>query len=411
MKFVSTRNSKKLYTIDEAIHLGLAPDGGLFVPQQIKKIKMNFNHSVPIFAAKMLKPYFDQELNQITKKAFNFKIPIRHLKNGPKVLELFHGPTCAFKDFAARFLAEYAVHNQKTNLLKTVLVATSGDTGGAVAAAFLKKKNFRVVILFPKGKISKRQEKQLTSFGHNVHAFAVKGTFDDCQKIVKSAFQDKRFKKFKLISANSVNLARILPQSVYYAYTSLQYPNSTFIIPTGNLGNATACIWAKKMGFPIKKIIFACNENKTLLNYYKTGKYLPKKSVQTLANAMDVGTPSNFERVNHLYSKFINFKKEIEVYSISDQQIQSTIRNAFQKYKYEICPHTATAFAVYEKHNIKNAILVSTAHPAKFEKIVEKIIHKKIKVPKTLQKILKQKSRSVTIAPNLDTFYKNISKL
>ncbi len=411
MKFVSTRNSKKYFTVFEAIHQGLAPDSGLFVPQAFPEIKVKHQKNISKFGADFLEPFFLQNLKSITKKAFNFKIPLHQLKNGPTVLELFHGPTSAFKDFAARFLAEFAIANQKTNQIKTVLVATSGDTGGAVAAAFYKKRNFRVVILFPKGKISKRQEKQLTAFGENIHAIAVKGTFDDCQRIVKRSFQDHRFRKYGLISANSINIARILPQAVYYAHTSLQVPRYDFIIPTGNLGNALACLWAKKMGYPIGKVIFACNENKSLLTFSKTAKFKPMKTVHTLANAMDVGAPSNFERLQALYPNFKNFQKEIEVFSVSDAQIKATIKSVYKKLKYIICPHTATAFFVHQRRKNKKAVIVSTAHPAKFESIVEPLIGEKIKIPKQLKKILMRKSHYQTINPSLAEFHTNLKKI
>lgn len=414
MKYISTRNSKIKYSIDQAINLGLAPDGGLFVPVKIPKVNIQNYHSLtfPDLASKLLSNYFDKNLKLVCKKAFNFKVPLIKLNENTSVLELFHGPTCAFKDFAARFMAEYLNQFQSSSKLKTVLVATSGDTGGAVASAFLNKKNYRVVILYPKDKVSKRQEKQLTSFGNNVHAIAVNGTFDDCQKIVKQSFLDKRFKKFNLMSANSVNLARILPQVVYYAFISLKKPKASWIIPTGNLGNATACLIAKKMGFPIGKVIFACNSNDTLYKYYSTGKYNPQKSKHTLANAMDVGAPSNFERVQHFYPNYSQFKKNISVVSISDVEIRKFIKKTYKEHHYIICPHTATAFAAIEKLNIKgSAIIASTAHPAKFDSMVELCVNTKIKTPKMLADLLKRSSSYFNMKPRKKYLYSYLKNL
>ena len=405
MKWISTRSKSKSVSTLEAISVGLAPDGGLFVPSMMPVGIVPYRESIAEFAVEFLKPFFEGEncdLAGICARAFNFEILVRELKGGPSVLELFHGPTNAFKDFAARFLAELL--GSVTQVPRTVLVATSGDTGGAVASAFFRQKNFRVVILFPKGKISDRQFKQLTSFGENVQAFAVNGSFDDCQALVKKAFTDPRFAGLHLLSANSINIARILPQAIYYAHTSLVEKDCTFVIPTGNLGNAVAALWAKKMGYPIKKIVFACNQNQTLPDYFRTGAYTPGATVHTLANAMDVSAPSNFERLQSLYPTLDDLKKDCEIFSASDDEIRATVRSVYLKYRYAVCPHTATAFSAFKKLGIEDAVLVATAHPAKFESVVEPILGVKLDVPQGLADILSRPSRFTDLDGSFEDF-------
>ena len=409
MKWISTRGKANLVSTLEAISLGLAPDGGLFVPEKMPQGVVPYQRDIAEFAVDFLKPFFEGEkcdLSGICQRAFNFEIPIKNLIGGPAVLELFHGPTNAFKDFAARFLAELLGSISQSP--RTVLVATSGDTGGAVASAFSGKDNFRVVILFPKGRISDRQFKQLTSFGGNIHAFAVDGTFDDCQALVKKAFVDPRFQKFNLLSANSINIARILPQAIYYAHTSLLEKDCTFIIPTGNLGNAVAALWAKKMGYPIRKIVFSCNQNQTLPDYFKTGTFSPGKTVHTLANAMDVSAPSNFERLQSLYPILDLLKKDCEIYSSSDDEIRAALKDTYQAYDYTVCPHTATAFSAFDKRGRLPAILVSTAHPAKFESIVEPILGIKLDIPRGLSEILSRPSHFTDLDGSFEDFFQKM---
>ncbi|MDB5037955.1 MAG: threonine synthase, partial [Bacteriovoracaceae bacterium] len=284
---------------------------------------------------------------------------------------------------------------------------TSGDTGGAVGAAFHDKPNVEVIILYPKGKISPRQEKQLTSWGKNIRAFSVNGDFDACQKMVKEALQSDWWKKNKkLISANSISLARLLPQMVFYAGASTQYFNRTkqkpgFIIPTGNLGNSVAAFWAKKMGFPIGQIILATNANRAIPDYFASGKWKEHPTIETLANAMDVGNPSNIERLISLYPNPEDLKKDAASISVTDNEIRQTIQEGEKNWGEVWCPHTATAIFAREKIKDGHWIAVATAHPAKFETIVEPLIKKQIEIPDTLQEILSKPSHYIEIDSQL----------
>ena len=319
MLFASTRDAGLTATLSEAIRQGIAPDGGLYVPQRFPRFRpQDFDGagSLADIAERLLAPYFagDQladRLTEIVNDAFNFPAPLKRLTAASErvsVLELFHGPTAAFKDFGARFLAaclERQTHHSERPV--TILVATSGDTGGAVAAAFHGRRWARVVVLFPEGLVSPRQQQQLTCWGGNVHSLAVGGTFDDCQRLVKEAFSDAELNEdFELSSANSINIGRLLPQTVYYAASSLaiwrderQAPG--FVVPSGNLGNVVACIWAREMGLPVGPIELAHNANVTVPRFLDTGQWRPQPSVATLASAMDVGNPSNMERLENLH--------------------------------------------------------------------------------------------------------------
>ena len=422
MKFLSTRNPNVQITASEAIIKGLAPDGGLYIPEEFKKIRWDdlaTDDSVT-FAHKLLESYFEDDFLKESllahcKKAFSFPLPVNELSNGQKVLELFHGPTCAFKDVGARFLSS-AISKlpNANNKPRLVLVATSGDTGGAVAAAFNDYPDIRVAILYPKGKVSKRQEQQLTCWNKHILAFSVEGTFDDCQRLVKEAFLNDHWNShWELISANSISVARLLPQMVYYALTSLNYYKKNeifaeFIIPTGNLGNAVAAFWAKKMGMPIDKIGLALNANDSIINYTRSGVWKPQPSKVTLANAMDVGSPSNIERLFNLYPDRIDLNKISEAVSATDEDIKNTIQKVYKELNYIICPHTATAFYAQSKLKWDDPILVSTAHPAKFEKIVEPLIKKPVTIPPALQNILSLPSRKIEIEASLDRLNENL---
>jgi threonine synthase len=396
MKFVSTRGKSGALSVSEAIQNGLAPDGGLYVPETFPNFKpedFQVGMSYPEIATKVLAPFFvgDPLANQLSEKvsrAFSFPIPLKN-----SVLELFHGPTAAFKDVGARFLAECL--DTGAHAPQTVLVATSGDTGGAVAAAFDGRKNFEVLILFPKNGVSDRQRQQLTCWGKNIRAFAVQGSFDVCQSLVKTALADLSVKeKRKVSSANSINIGRLLPQSTYYAMASLQHERATgraasFMIPSGNLGNAVAAMWAKKMGFPIDKIGMATNANEVIPEFFKTGVWKPMPTVPTLANAMDVGSPSNMERVFHLEKEGFNLKENLLSASVSDEDIKKTIAQGEKKYGEIWCPHTATAVCLRERQaSCADWIVVATAHPAKFETIVESLVGHSVEVPKPLLDLL-----------------------
>jgi threonine synthase len=422
MKFISTRGHSGRVSFSEALKLGLAPDGGLFVPEKFphkfKENLIDFKNDLSLdqFATKVLAPFLENDplenqLSKICEAAFNFPVPLRFLPDGLALLELFHGPTAAFKDVGARFLAE-CVTRQSSFIQQTVLVATSGDTGGAVASAFFGKPNIEVFILFPKGRISLRQEKQITAWGGNVRAFAVHGTFDDCQKIVKAALSDQEWRSQKnFVSANSISLGRLLPQMVYHAKASLEFQKNRgqkagIIVPTGNLGNAMATLWAKQMGFPIDRVLLATNANRSLEDFFSSGVWNPQPTAVTLANAMDVGNPSNFERLQSLYPQIEELKKDVCAVSITDAEISQAIRDSFYGQGEIFCPHTATAVVAQKKWdpNNSNWILVSTAHPAKFENIVEPLIGAPVPVPPSLAELLSKKSVYEEIEPTLADF-------
>jgi threonine synthase len=404
-------------SISSAIDAGLAPDGGLYVPELFPQYQGGSFDIVetlaPFFEGDPLAPY----LKEICENALNFPIPLRKLTgkfSGTAVLELYHGPTAAFKDVGARFLAECQSRLHQDQ--RTVLVATSGDTGGAVAAAFFGRKNFNVIILFPKGMVSARQLQQLTCWGGNVKAFAVKGTFDDCQRMAKEAFADPWWKSnTTLTSANSINIGRLIPQMTYYARASIEYQKEFgkspgFIIPSGNLGNAVAALWAKKMGFPIGKIIMATNANKSVPDYLRTGVNTPHTTINTLANAMDVGNPSNLERAIDLYPNIEDFRKDVESFSVSDEEIKSEIIEGAKEGNIW-CPHTATAAHVRKTLNGDAWIMVSTAHPAKFETIVEPLIGKTVEIPNELASLLSKPSHYEEIDADLKAIPKSALKL
>lgn len=416
MKFRSTRKKSPELTASEAILQGLAPDGGLYVPTEFPTVNWkNWSDSKPYseIASDIISPFFSKDplqndISEICKSAFNFPIILKNIQNEFSILELFHGPTAAFKDFGARFLAECMIRLNQSEKKLLILVATSGDTGGAVAAAFHKKPNTQVGILFPKGKVSARQEKQLTCWGDNIASFSVNGVFDDCQKLVKSSFESEQFKtEFNLTSANSINLGRLLPQTVYYFFASVSYFNQTgrkpvFIIPSGNVGNAVGAFWALKMGAPIEKIVLAVNSNKPIPDYFETGNWEPRSSVATLANAMDVGNPSNMERLIDLFSKIDELKQISASYSVPDSKIEQMIMETYRTYGEIICPHTAVAEWVRRKYyHDQPSIIVSTAHPAKFETIVEHLIEKPIPIPENLAVLLNKPSIFKEIEPEL----------
>ncbi len=414
MQFISTANKAAPQTLSRAILLGLAEDGGLFVPKTFPQISLNefkADWKYPSFAQKILGPYFqgdplENQLAAFCQAAFTFHLPLKTINPNTFILELFHGPTLSFKDFGARFLAE-ALKVLSGTHKTTVMVATSGDTGSAVASAFYLKPHLQVIVLYPEGQISPRQEQQITCWGDNVVALSVKGNFDDCQRLVKSAFQDKSWQtEFHLSSANSINIGRLLPQLAYYAYTSLCFYQEHqeapgFIVPTGNLGNATACYWAKKMGFPIREIVLAVNANLTIPDFLKTGRFTPRKSIHTLANAMDVGDPSNFERLHALYPSFHDFKQNVSALSATDQDIRKTIQAMYHEAHYLVCPHTATACFARKQLSEKPWIIVATAHPCKFDDIIGPLLQIKVPVAPQLQALLERPTERIPVEAKL----------
>lgn len=423
MKFLSTRHKTTPTDLSLALTQGLAPDGGLFIPETLPSIDLSlFSSSMPyeVFVKTLLNPFFESDqlqpyLQHLCDEAFSFPAPLVSLEKNTHVLELFHGPTLSFKDFGARFLGE-ALHqmNPHSSPMKTILVATSGDTGSAVASAFYGKPGYRVVILYPENQISERQAHQITCWDKNIFSFAVQGNFDTCQALVKSAFSSPEWQQHEILSsANSINIGRLLPQMGYYAFTSFHFyethqcaPN--FIVPTGNLGNATAAYWAKAMGFPIHRIVLATNANHVISDYLETHHYTPRQSIQTMANAMDVGNPSNFERLQSLFPTFDEFKKEVRAFSVNDEEIKKTIQHIAKRYDYISCPHTATAFYARQQLGDEPYIVVATAHPCKFDELIEPLIHRPVPLAPALETLLHQPTRVTSIAPDLHLIRKAI---
>ena len=416
MRYVSTRGSGPVL-LGEAIAHGLAPDGGLYVPEAMPALGLEaFDglNDLPEVAIRLLAPFFAGdalagELEPICRAAFDFPIPLRHIGEGLSVLELFHGPTAAFKDFGARFLAQcFGRGLAGGERPLTILVATSGDTGGAVAAAFHGMKGIEVAVLFPQGMVSSRQEKQLTAWGGNVKAFAVAGDFDACQRLVKAAMSDPALRaERRMSSANSINISRLLPQMGYYAWASLTYQRETgrapgFIIPTGNLGNAAAALWARQVGLPIREVVLATNANRSIAEFLGGAAWGPQPTVATLATAMDVGNPSNGERLLHLHGGEAEARRALRAYSVSDEEIKATIRRGFARWGEIWDPHTATALAVRDHLEGEDWIAVATAHPAKFETVVEPLVGRSIEVPPALAEILTHQSHATPLPANLD---------
>ncbi|MCR5732361.1 MAG: threonine synthase [Sphaerochaetaceae bacterium] len=407
MYFSSTRDKNKEHRLcaSEAILQGLAPDGGLYVPSELPQLDKGISVDLPYdeFAYRVLLPFFEgdknlsaEDLRDICRGAFNFPIPLRRLKN-TDILELFHGPTAAFKDFGARFLA-FTMEKLlvKKNEKLCILVATSGDTGGAVASAFFKRQNLSVKVLFPKGRVAERQKKQLTCWGENVESYEVRGSFDDCQRMVKSAFVDPSLTG--LSSANSINLGRLLPQMVYYVYASMLYVKQygkepIVIVPSGNVGNCTGAYWARKIGSPIRRVALAVNANTTIPEYLESGKYNPRDAIKTLANAMDVGAPSNMERLFDLFKTYEERCENISAWSVSDEEIKRTIKEVYSEEGYVMCPHTACGERVRRDHFAgEDTIIVSTAHPAKFDTVVEPLVGTTVPMPEALSSLMDKKS-------------------
>jgi threonine synthase len=426
MRFASSRGGAPHVSLSGAMAQGLAPDGGLYVPSEMPTIdwqSLPTRSSVPEIARLSLAGFFagdglGDELAAITHAALNFPVPttpVAGARDPLFVLELYHGPTAAFKDFGARFLAECQQRLQSAAFAQplTILVATSGDTGGAVAAAFYRRTWARVVILYPKGLVSPRQERQLTCWGENVLSLRVDATFDKCQELVKKAFRDPNLSRaHRFSSANSINIGRLLPQMVYYIASSLEIAASTgkkpsYIIPAGNLGNACAALWARAMGFPLARIILAHNLNRTVPDFLATGRWQPRPSIATLASAMDVGDPSNMERIRSLYPTWETMREHLSAESVDDATIRSRIGGDFMQFGREWCPHTATAAEVYNRLSSEDKrdqpwVVVATAHPAKFNEIVEPIIGKPIAVPASLADLLRNPSRRTDIPPTLE---------
>jgi len=427
VRFRSTRGGQDS-DLTGAILQGLAADGGLFVPESVPVLDPASikGESLAEIAAGLLAPFFagselEAELPGICRDALDFPVVLRELRGEPEalaVLELFHGPTAAFKDVGARFLAALLERilprgGDRGRRPLTILVATSGDTGGAVAAAFHKRQGIRVGVFFPRGQVSPRQRHQLCCWGDNVRSFEVDGSFDDCQALVKAAFRDPELNgRLRLTAANSINLGRLLPQVAYHAAAALWYfrrhrQRLSAIVPTGNLGNGVACVWARAMGMPIDRIIFAVNSNQTIPDFLSTGQWRARASKATLASAMDVGDPSNMERLRDLFPELGDLRSAVQAYPVDDDGIRAQIARDYSRFGAIWCPHTATGFHAYdglpESARRGSAWCVSaTAHPAKFETIVEPIVGRGIDVPPALAAILRMPAESIPLAPRLD---------
>jgi threonine synthase len=400
----------------------LARDGGLYVPGRWPTVTPDDCAAavgLPAIAVRLIAPFavgdaLNPQLPQVIRGAFDFPIALTPIDAEQRysVLELFHGPTAAFKDFGARFLASsLAVLRSDGDPVLQIMVATSGDTGGAVAAAFYRRAGTAVTVLFPQGLVSPTQQQQLTCWGENVRSLAVRGTFDDCQRLVKQAFADAELsRRYELSSANSINLGRLLPQAAYYAWASLEHWRrehvlTNFIVPTGNLGNALACVWARQLGLPIGRVVLACNANRTVPDYFASGQWSPRSSVATLASAMDVGNPSNMERLRHLYGD-ASRADFISASSIDDATIQQRISADFAHYGRIWCPHTAVAAETYARLTAAERaagpwVIVATAHPAKFAEIVTPLVGSALDIPQNLRDLYAKPSHFDVIAADL----------
>lgn len=418
MNYYSLNKKAPNTTFKDAVIKGLAPDKGLYFPEQITPLPKSFfdnidklSHLEIAFEAikQFVSPDIPEDiLKNILEETLSFDFPIEKLNDNISTLELFHGPTLAFKDVGARFMARCLGYFNKDNVNEvTVLVATSGDTGGAVASGFLGVKGVKVVILYPSGKVSDIQEKQLTTLKKNITALEVDGVFDDCQDMVKQAFLDQDLvSKMQLTSANSINVARWLPQLFYFmfAYKQLHknYKNIVFSVPSGNFGNVCAGMMAQRLGLPIQHFIASNNANNVVTEYLTTKQYNPKPSVQTISNAMDVGNPSNFIRIQEIYqNNFDTLKKNLSSYSFTDAETKDALKEIYNDYSYIADPHGAVGYlgckAYLKDHPNSHCIFLETAHPTKFLDVVEDTIRENIDLPKQLLKVMDKKKKSIKI--------------
>lgn len=425
MKYYSTKQQTSPVSLKEAVLKGLPADNGLFMPESIPTIPNSFFEKIDSLsfqeiafevAKTLLSEDIEKEkIKELVYNAINFPAPLISLSDNTHILELFHGNTLAFKDFGARFMAQlmgYFVQGSTTTL--DILVATSGDTGSAVAHGFFNVPNIHVTVLYPKGKVSNFQEKQFTTLGGNITALEIEGTFDDCQALVKQAFLDKTLnEKLNLSSANSINIARLIPQSFYYfeAYKQLKDKKKpiVFVVPSGNFGNLTAGLMAKKMGLPIHSFVAATNANDIVPSYLQTGNYAPRPSTQTISNAMDVGNPSNFQRMQDLYKAVEDMRNEIVGYAFDDMQTAQAMREVKEKYNYIIDPHGAVGYLALKKYmkevseNI-NGIVLETAHPVKFAEVVNPQIGEEVAIPERMRYLLEKPKISIPLSSDFEEF-------
>ncbi len=425
MKYYSTNGNAPLASLEKAVVKGLAEDRGLYMPEHIKPLPKEFfdnieNMSFHDIAFTVAQAFFgedvpEDDLRKIVCDTLAFDVPAVKVTDDIYSLELFHGPTLAFKDVGARFMARMLQHFLKKGSGEVnVLVATSGDTGSAVANGFLGVDGIKVYVLYPKGKVSPIQECQFTTLGQNITAIEVDGVFDDCQALVKNAFMDKELnQKMRLTSANSINVARFLPQSFYYFYAYAQMKkrgladNLVMCVPSGNFGNICSALFGKRMGLPVKRFIAANNSNDIFYKYLQTGKYEPKASVQTIANAMDVGDPSNFARIYDLYGKSHDaIAADISGATFSDDQIADAMRSCYADTGYVCDPHGACGYEALKEglQEGETGVFLETAHPAKFKSVVDGILHTDIEIPQKLQAFMKGTKQSVSLPNDYDAF-------
>jgi threonine synthase len=432
MNFYSTNHSAPQVSFKEAVLHGMPPDNGLYMPLSIPKIPADLLNDLPDLnfqelALEISKLWLNEDIDEkwlkkIVYEAIDFDATLHKVKENIFSLELYHGPTYAFKDFGARFMARLLSHFVRKESNETViLVATSGDTGSAVAQGFYKIPGIYVVLLYPGGKVSKLQEKQITTIGGNVTALEVDGTFDDCQMLVKQAFLDEDLNDIMhLTSANSINFARLLPQSFYYIYAYAQLKQYekpiVFSIPSGNFGNMCGALLAKKMGIPIHHLIAATNANNIVPQYLESGKFEPRPSLKTISNAMDVGNPSNFPRILELYgNKYENVIKDIHGSAYSDHITKKAILNIFKESHYLMCPHSAIGYLglhdyLLGRENEFTGVFVSTAHPAKFSNEINKFLDYEIAFPHGLKSVMNKKKVSVKMNSDYEDFKRFLLK-
>ncbi len=428
MEFYSTRNKRNRVSFREAIIKGIADDGGLFMPSVLPKLSPNFIESLGTLTFNELAYHVtahlladeipSNDLKIIIDEVLTFDAPLVTLKDNVKILELFHGPTLAFKDFGARFMAKTLSYLTKSlDKEITILVATSGDTGSAVANGFYKVEGIKVILLYPSNKVSHLQEQQLTTLNGNVIALEVEGTFDDCQRLVKQAFLDEDLiKNLSLSSANSINIGRLIPQSFYYfyAYAQLQEKSLPTVIsvPSGNFGNLTAGLFAKRMGLPVHKFIAATNANDVFPKYLMSEMYKPQPSIKTISNAMDVGNPSNFERILDLFDhEYSAIKDNIYSTSFTDEDTKEAMKEVYHANNYILDPHGAVGYLALKRFLVENIevsgsnnIVLETAHPAKFIDLVEEVIGEKVEMPERLKACLGRQKKSVKISNDFNQF-------
>ncbi|MBX9785522.1 MAG: threonine synthase [Chitinophagaceae bacterium] len=446
MKYYSLNKQSPKVSFSEATLLGQAPDKGLYFPETIPQVDKDLIEHIEHIsneeiAFRIIKPYIgneipDAELQRIVNETVNFPIPLVPINETISSLELFHGPTLAFKDVGARFMsrclgyfisqgrpAASGLNRNSSNTLKkvTVLVATSGDTGGAVANGFYNVEGVEVVILYPGGKVSSVQEKQLTTLGNNIHALEVNGTFDDCQQLVKQAFADEALnKQLFLTSANSINVARWLPQQFYYFFAYKQWKEKgqlpVISVPSGNFGNICAGILAHISGLPVQHFIAACNANDVVPQFMQTQNYHPKAAVATISNAMDVGNPSNFIRILELFQhQFPQLKEKLSAYSITDDETKATMKRVFDEYGYILDPHGAVGYLALEhylqQYPQQKGMILETAHPVKFYDVVEPVLNKKIELPEAVKQIISLQKKSTLLKNHFDELKSFLSGL